>query len=555
MHNIAIYVHMKLYEVSFKPWIRYSFKELGLDDMASQFNQLTSSKLAVTRTSSALVVDNCDSEPIYDDVIELSQRVPPSVAAKPKQSLITEQGSTHIYGNIGLTKENTVKHLPPPVAAKPKSPMAERRNTLPSTGPKQHTSLVEERSNTLFNNVISSEGFTAKSSPKIPPPVANKPKSPFMGRKSSPLYNKNIVNVTESSISPAATKQTLFNTPLHNAVSTTQATIQSFMEKKDIPLYGNTGAVSPIPSPTKKFVQPNQQMSSFIEQRGNPLHNSGNVSNVTEPSESICPAATGQALPNTSLHNEAVSSEATEQSFMDKKEIPLYGNTGTVLPVPSSTQKSAQPNQQMSPFMERRSYPTDNVAILTEQSTSPVATTFGKRTPPVPPLRIDSIPTMQVTAHSFMEKKRYGYNSAESSSHVVVASPMQKSAPNRSPDSNLYYNTNIHDGEYPLHSIKQHHPLDYDYVDCKPNLPTTLSQDQNKACLKSLSREDILRLLDKMNLSQHMASFQEEQVNGEVLSILTGDDLKELGVMKGVQLKRLLQLIAGTMSAKDILEN
>ena len=522
--------------------------------MASQFNQLTSSKLAVTRTSLAPIVDSYDSEPIYDDVIELSQRFPSSVA---KQSFVTEQGNATVYGNIVLTKESTLKCLPPPVAAKPKSPMAERRNTLPSTtGPKQHVSPVKERSNTLNNNVICSEGFRAKHLQKVPPPVAAKPKSPLMGRKSSSLYNENIANATEPSTSPAPIKQTLFNAPVHNeSISATQATTQSFMDKQEIPLYGNTGtaAVSPVPSLTQKYAQPNQQISPLIERRGNPLYNT-NVSNVTEPSES---AATRQTLSNTPLHNETVSTKAIAQFFMDKKEIPLYGNTGTVSPVPSPTQKSARPNQQTSPFMERRSRPNDNIVTVTEQSTSPVATAFVQRTPPVPPMRIDSVPTIQATtntARSFAEKKSYGNNSAESSRPGIVTSPTQKSAPSQSPDSNLYYGTNLHDGEHPPHSIKLQHLYDYDYVDCTPNSPT-LSQDQNKAYLRSLSQADVLRLLDKMNLSQHKASFQEEQVNGAVLAILTGDDLKEIGVTKGVQLKRLLQLIAGTMSAKDLLEN
>ena len=87
-----------------------------------------------------------------------------------------------------------------------------------------------------------------------------------------------------------------------------------------------------------------------------------------------------------------------------------------------------------------------------------------------------------------------------------------------------------------------------------PRQPQT-TEANNKAYLQSLSREDILQLLNNMNLSQHKASFQEEQVDGMILAELTDDDLKELGVTKGVQIKRLLRLINGTMSAKDVLEN
>ena len=87
-----------------------------------------------------------------------------------------------------------------------------------------------------------------------------------------------------------------------------------------------------------------------------------------------------------------------------------------------------------------------------------------------------------------------------------------------------------------------------------PRQPQT-TETNNKAYLQSLSRKDVLQLLDNMNLSQHKASFQEEQMDGMILAELTDDDLKELGVTKGVQIKRLLHLINGTMSAKDVLEN
>ena len=82
-----------------------------------------------------------------------------------------------------------------------------------------------------------------------------------------------------------------------------------------------------------------------------------------------------------------------------------------------------------------------------------------------------------------------------------------------------------------------------------------LTEERNKTYLQSLSRRDVLQLLDNMNLSQHKGSFQEEQVDGTILAALSGDDLKELGVTKGVQIKRLLRLINGTTSAKDVLEN
>ena len=81
------------------------------------------------------------------------------------------------------------------------------------------------------------------------------------------------------------------------------------------------------------------------------------------------------------------------------------------------------------------------------------------------------------------------------------------------------------------------------------------TEEKNKVYLQSLSRKDILKLLDNMNLSQHKASFQQEQVNGIILATLSNDDLIELGVTKAIQRKRLMCLITGAMSAKDLLED
>ena len=116
-----------------------------------------------------------------------------------------------------------------------------------------------------------------------------------------------------------------------------------------------------------------------------------------------------------------------------------------------------------------------------------------------------------------------------------------------------------------LHNSKSpHDPQDYGYIAMhnKSQIPTTdqreipaAVREANKAYLQSLSRRDVLQLLDNMNFNQHKRSFREEQVDGMTLAELTSNDLKELGVTKGVQVVRLVHLIEGKVSAKAILEN
>ena len=76
------------------------------------------------------------------------------------------------------------------------------------------------------------------------------------------------------------------------------------------------------------------------------------------------------------------------------------------------------------------------------------------------------------------------------------------------------------------------------------------SKEENLAYLKTLSLDNILQLLDNMNLGEHKKSFEDEQIDGEILVHLDKADLIDLGVIKNIHQTRLLKLMDGTMSAK-----
>ena len=75
-----------------------------------------------------------------------------------------------------------------------------------------------------------------------------------------------------------------------------------------------------------------------------------------------------------------------------------------------------------------------------------------------------------------------------------------------------------------------------------------------KAYLQSLSIESIQTLLQAMNLSCYCESFKTEQIDGELLSSLNSEMLRELGVTKSIHLLRLQKVINGTHSAKEIID-
>ena len=87
-------------------------------------------------------------------------------------------------------------------------------------------------------------------------------------------------------------------------------------------------------------------------------------------------------------------------------------------------------------------------------------------------------------------------------------------------------------------------------VNNSPYPITTSTPEENTAYLKMMDVETVLQLLDDMNLAEYKASFQHEQVDGELLVALTKDELEDLGVTKKIHQLRLLKLIDGSSSAK-----
>lgn len=62
----------------------------------------------------------------------------------------------------------------------------------------------------------------------------------------------------------------------------------------------------------------------------------------------------------------------------------------------------------------------------------------------------------------------------------------------------------------------------------------------------------IQALLHNMNLSQYKQAFAEEQVNGDILSGLTDEDLQnELGIAKRLHRLRILRIINGQDSVME----
>ena len=62
-------------------------------------------------------------------------------------------------------------------------------------------------------------------------------------------------------------------------------------------------------------------------------------------------------------------------------------------------------------------------------------------------------------------------------------------------------------------------------------------------------------LLQAMNLSQYKARFAEEVISGEILIELGTEDLeKDLGIASKIHRVRLMKIIEGQHSARNILE-
>ena len=73
----------------------------------------------------------------------------------------------------------------------------------------------------------------------------------------------------------------------------------------------------------------------------------------------------------------------------------------------------------------------------------------------------------------------------------------------------------------------------------------------NIAYLKKMQREDILHLLDAMNLSVYKKTFEQEQIDGETMTRLSGDVLIELGVSNCLHRLRLMRIVSGQTCASS----
>ena len=80
---------------------------------------------------------------------------------------------------------------------------------------------------------------------------------------------------------------------------------------------------------------------------------------------------------------------------------------------------------------------------------------------------------------------------------------------------------------------------------CKEEVPVSVSQEANIAYLKTLQKEDILKLLEAMNLSAYKDGFEQEQIDGETMACLSDEMLIELGVSKSLHRLRLMKIVTG----------
>ena len=105
-------------------------------------------------------------------------------------------------------------------------------------------------------------------------------------------------------------------------------------------------------------------------------------------------------------------------------------------------------------------------------------------------------------------------------------------------------------------------PFVSDLPATKEEVPVSESQegiiydyDANIAYLKTLQKEDILKLLDAMNLSAYKDGFEQKQIDGETMACLSDEMLIELGVSKSLHRLRLMMIVTGQTSANSFMLN
>ena len=78
----------------------------------------------------------------------------------------------------------------------------------------------------------------------------------------------------------------------------------------------------------------------------------------------------------------------------------------------------------------------------------------------------------------------------------------------------------------------------------------TSMADERRFYLKSFTTAHVLKLLDKMNLSQFKGIFQKNDIDGKLLLLLTKYELEEMGVKDSAYQKQLLDVISGHTAYK-----
>ena len=95
----------------------------------------------------------------------------------------------------------------------------------------------------------------------------------------------------------------------------------------------------------------------------------------------------------------------------------------------------------------------------------------------------------------------------------------------------------------------------------KEEMPVSVSpegfknSDANIAYLKTLQKEDILKLLEAMNLSTYKDGFEKEHIDGDTMACLSDEMLIELGVSKSLHRMRLMKIVTGQTSAEYFMWN
>lgn len=169
--------------------------------------------------------------------------------------------------------------------------------------------------------------------------------------------------------------------------------------------------------------------------------------------------------------------------------------------------------------------------------------------PPLPPMNSPPLPPMNQTSPKSIEEKPFPPQlpNRPTNPPSVPTSPLanpNKAIPAKPP-------SDLSQGKPPSNLSQGKPPMKTNIAIKQLNTAIEkLTPEENKALLKDMSGEDVLQLLENMNLGEYKDSFQQEQVDGELMVELTKKDLEDLGVTKNIHQIRLMKLIDGSSSVK-----